>query len=60
MGVRNRFGARLAGRVLLIVAVGAPVLAGAGRAMADDSDLCLDEIAKQEARYGMPAGILKA
>lgn len=60
MGVRNRFGARLACRVLLIVAVGAPALAGAGRAMADDSDLCLDEIAKQEARYGMPAGILKA
>ena len=29
-------------------------------ARADDSDLCLDAIAKQEAQYGMPAGLLKA
>jgi hypothetical protein len=36
-------------------------LAAAGRpARADDSDLCLDEIAKQEAQYGMPFGLLKA
>jgi hypothetical protein len=35
------------------------VLAARG-ARADDSDLCLDEIAKQEVHYGMPAGILKA
>ena len=33
---------------------------GARGARADDSDLCLDEIAKQEVHYGMPAGILKA
>jgi hypothetical protein len=33
---------------------------GIGPARADDSDLCLDEIAKQEAKYGMPAGVLKA
>ncbi|HEY4164589.1 MAG TPA: lytic transglycosylase domain-containing protein [Dongiaceae bacterium] len=29
-------------------------------AWADDSDLCLDEITKQETVYGMPAGLLKA
>jgi hypothetical protein len=36
------------------------LIAAASPARADDSDLCLDEIAKQEAQYGMPAGILKA
>jgi hypothetical protein len=58
-GVRNRFGARLAGWLLWLGVSAASALA-AGGARADDSDLCLDEIAKQEARYGMPAGILKA
>jgi hypothetical protein len=51
----------LACRALLIGACGwLALVAAAGRARADDSDLCLDEIAKQEAKYGMPAGILKA
>jgi hypothetical protein len=47
-----RWGA-LAGAALLLVLA-------ARTARADDSDLCLDEIAKQEVHYGMPAGILKA
>jgi Transglycosylase SLT domain len=54
------FGAHLAGRALLIGAFGWLALIAAGPARADDSDLCLDEIAKQEIKYAMPAGILKA
>jgi hypothetical protein len=38
----------------------AALAAGSPAALADDSDLCLDEIAKQEAHYGMPDGLLKA
>jgi hypothetical protein len=41
--------------VLMLGAIG-----GLKTARADDSDLCLDEIAKQETVYGMPAGLLKA
>jgi hypothetical protein len=36
------------------------LFAGGQAARADDGDLCLDEIAKQETVYGMPAGLLKA
>jgi hypothetical protein len=54
------FGAHLVGRALLIGASGWLALIAAGPARADDSDLCLDEIAKQEAKYAMPAGVLKA
>ena len=61
MGARNRFGARFTVRALLIgIAAGWALIVAAGAARADDSDLCLDEIAKQEAHYGMPTGILKA
>jgi hypothetical protein len=60
MGARNRFGTRLARRALLVGIAAGWTLIAAAAARADDSDLCLDEIAKQEARYGMPAGILKA
>jgi hypothetical protein len=38
----------------------AVMVAAAAPARADDSDLCLDAISKQEAQYGMPAGLLKA
>jgi hypothetical protein len=43
--------------------LGGAMLAGAvfaATALADDSDLCLEAIAKQETQYGMPAGLLKA
>ncbi|HVY99831.1 MAG TPA: transglycosylase SLT domain-containing protein [Dongiaceae bacterium] len=46
--------------VLWIGSIGLLLAFAAGPARADDSDLCLDEIAKQEAKYGMPGGILKA
>lgn len=52
MGVRSIFGLFLGSALL--------AAAGAASARADDSDLCLDAIAKQEAQYGMPAGLLKA
>jgi hypothetical protein len=52
MGFRGFLGLFLGGFVL--------TAAGALPAWADDSDLCLDAIAKQEAQYGMPAGLLKA
>jgi hypothetical protein len=52
MGSRTFLGL-LFGGALLAAAFAPP-------ARADDSDLCLDEIAKQEAHYGMPAGLLKA
>ena len=46
---------------LLPIGIGALLaMLAAASARADDSDLCLDEIAKQEAKYGMPAGVLKA
>ena len=48
-----RWGVRVG---LCCLAVGLPLAA----AHADDSDLCLDEIAKQEKQHGMPDGILKA
>jgi hypothetical protein len=51
MGSRTILGLLLGGALL------AAVFASAARA--DDSDLCLDEIARQEAHYGMPAGLLK-
>jgi hypothetical protein len=51
MGFRNILGLVFGGA--LLAASGAP-------ALADDSDLCLDAIAAQEAQYGMPAGLLKA
>ena len=44
---------------IAVLAAGAAA-ASAVAARADDSDLCLQEIAKQEAHYGMPAGLLKA
>src|SRR3954470_18464551 len=49
-------------RTILGLLLGSAVVAVgfAAAAEADDSDLCLDEIAKQEAKYGMPAGLLKA
>ena len=55
MGLRTILG-------LLGLVLGGALLAAAGAspAKADDSDLCLDAIAKQEAQYGMPAGLLKA
>lgn len=59
-GARDRFGARFIGRALLIGIAAGWALIAAGAARADDSDLCLEEIAKQEAQYGMPSGILKA
>jgi Transglycosylase SLT domain len=59
MGLGLASGAIIACRALLIGLAGWLVLA-TGSARADDSDLCLDEIAKQEAKYGMPAGVLKA
>jgi hypothetical protein len=43
-----------------IFAVALAWIAGGHAARADDGDLCLDEIAKQETVYGMPAGLLKA
>jgi hypothetical protein len=47
--------------VLALVLANAVLGAGlALPALADDSDLCLDEIARQETQYGMPAGLLKA
>jgi len=52
MGLRGLFALMLIGAVLA---------AGFARpARADDSDLCLDAVAQQEAQYGMPAGLLKA
>lgn len=56
-GTERRFAAGLRIAALLLARL---LTLGAGAALADDSDLCLDEIAKQEAHYGMPAGILKA
>jgi hypothetical protein len=49
-------------RSVLGLVLGSALLAAAGApaALADDSDLCLDAIAQQEAQYGMPAGLLKA
>ncbi len=49
-------------RILLALLIGSAILAAgsAAPARADDSDLCLDAIARQEAQYGMPAGLLKA
>jgi hypothetical protein len=49
-------------RVILALLLGSAVFAAAFAppARADDSDLCLDAIARQEAQYGMPAGLLKA
>jgi hypothetical protein len=49
-------------RVFLALLIASAVLAAgsAAPARADDSDLCLDAVAKQEAQYGMPAGLLKA
>jgi hypothetical protein len=47
-------------RKILGLVLGGALLAVAGVARADDSDLCLDAIAAQEAQYGMPAGLLKA
>jgi hypothetical protein len=44
-----------AGSILVAVLLGLPALA-----RADDGDLCLDEIAKQETKYGMPDGLLRA
>lgn len=44
----------------LLPAAAILALAQALPARADDSDLCLDAIARQEAQYGMPAGLLKA
>lgn len=52
MGLRTILGLLLGSAVLGLVF--------APPALADDSDLCLDEIARQEAQYGMPAGLLKA
>ena len=52
MGFRAFLGLLLGGALLAVVFTPS--------ARADDSDLCLDEIAKQEALYGMPAGLLKA
>jgi hypothetical protein len=52
MGLRAILGLVLSGAMLAAVA--------APPARADDSDLCLDAIAKQETQYGMPAGLLKA
>jgi hypothetical protein len=52
MGVRTILGLLLGSAVL--AAVFAPP------ARADDSDLCLDEITRQESVHGMPAGLLKA
>src|SRR4051812_5987489 len=60
MGAERGFGVVRRGRALRIGIIGVLVMLGAGAARADDSDLCLDEIAQQEAKYGMPAGILKA
>src|SRR5882724_6088391 len=60
MGTEWGFGADCCYRALWIGIIGLLVVLGAGAARADDSDLCLDEIGKQEAKYGMPAGILKA
>jgi hypothetical protein len=60
MGAGRDFGAGFASRTLLIGVVAGLVLFAAGPARADDGDLCLDEIAKQEAKYGMPDGVLKA
>ena len=60
MGTEWGFGADRRCRALWIGIIGLLVVLGTGAARADDSDLCLDEIAKQEAKYGMPAGILKA
>jgi hypothetical protein len=45
--------ALLLGNVVLATAFALP-------ARADDSDLCLDAIAEQEAQFGMPGGLLKA
>ena len=49
-------------REILGLTLGGAVLAAAFvlPARADDGDLCLDAVAKQEAQYGMPAGLLKA
>jgi hypothetical protein len=49
-------------RVVAALLLASAILAGgsARPARADDSDLCLDAIAKQEAQYAMPAGLLKA
>ena len=60
MGDRSDFGAYSAGRALLIGGLAGLALLAAASARADDGDLCLDEIAKQEAKYGMPDGVLKA
>jgi hypothetical protein len=46
--------------LLGLVLGGVALLAAASPVMADDSDLCLDAIARQESQYGMPAGLLKA
>lgn len=49
-------------RAVLALLLGNAVFAAAFAlpARADDSDLCLDAIAKQETQFGMPAGLLKA
>src|SRR4051812_9464936 len=44
----------------LLLAVAVLAEGSALPALADDSDLCLEAIAKQESQYGMPAGLLKA
>jgi hypothetical protein len=50
---------KILGGLPLVAAV--LLLAGfTASARADDGDLCLDAIAKQEAVYGMPGGLLKA
>ena len=52
MGIRSIFGLLLGSALL--------AAAGGSAARADDSDLCLDAIARQEAQFGMPDGLLKA
>jgi hypothetical protein len=49
-------------RAILLFFLGNAALAAAFAppARADDGDLCLDAIARQEAQYDMPAGLLKA
>jgi hypothetical protein len=60
MGAERGLGADRRCRALWTGIIGLLVMLGADAARADDSDLCLNEIAQQETKYGMPTGVLKA
>jgi hypothetical protein len=59
---KGMWGKAMGLRPVLRLLFGAVALAAtaAPAAWGDDSDLCLDEIAKLETQYGMPGGLLKA